>query len=1104
MSQIANPGLLNLHALHVDDSESHPRRGVHVRLAHHPLLGMPTMPFVLERFGVTRDRFERLSFRTDAVWHDAAGRPLTPPFSMARGDEVTVTLPTGIGITALWAEIIADPGTPPTPDRPVRDPIFRAPVLRNRVPLRPAPVVRPTATATFAPATAMQVEAFLRSASGPATSLGTRTAPPFAFSGPGIVRLVIRGNGAVVGIRWLEAEAVLKSDWQVIDVLNLPHPGGRRYIELSDWEKLCRARIEAQVPRRRPMQDLASALPRFSAPAFSTPEETRRVRTLFAGIDQPLDRLLTDPVPQHQQVTRHGLTRADGVTNVLPDGSAEASVPTLGLVLQGQIDPGLGSWMGYKTLDLPREDLAYRLSFYRLTGFFRNPTNDVLAEGGLLFTLLMAAARTTLGLKSQDALFRIFISLAGNWLGQNNISARPDALAPFTGFDMGALAVADHEAPLAPLAPPRLGTPRHVAWLPAPTAAPVRATETTVDGVPAAGAAAVQMRQPEHGGPWRTLNTERDIGAGRWRTLMLPSAPSDDPNFASEGPPTQTLIADSRTGPDGFTIHAAGMDRFGRYSDFAQATGAPGPRPKPPRPVLLGSYAQPDVATLSHVGRITATVPLPDDTALAPGSFPLAHAELTVRVDGAAFGPVRVLPVSGAIEIHPNASIPGQPIPAGENQPGLRIGFDGPAIPATQSRALEMTAVWVDAAGQRSIDSEPVNLTMTDPYPPAQIAIADVLDYAARPDATGTAWVERDIPGSASQRYAVYYADENRMRDHLRRSSAPADATLLAALEAEPDPAARATLLRGAQARFPGTLFERLEGAVETVPTLRFRHGLPGTLRVLSAYKIAAESAANAAGPDLTALDTVFYGVPNSDPPARPVVTVRLVPPLDGEPPVVVMVTVTLRAGLTTGAVARIRRTRSGVVDPLRNPVVAIVPMTTVNPETGLQTATYRDTGSALVATSARLAAFVDYAWIAEVQGAPEPGSVSSASGAVPGLWSEPSAPATLTLVPDAPPVAPTLVAGTSAPAPGGRRDIRIDFSYPTDLTPGSPGPWRIRVERARPDEGLALLSEEPAPSGTAFAIASAATEILPVGTRYRVRLIDPVGRESPAIEHIV
>lgn len=99
------------------------------------------------------------------------------------------------------------------------------------------------------------------------------------------------------------------------------------------------------------------------------------------------------------------------------------------------------------------------------------------------------------------------------------------------------------------------------------------------------------MRQPPGSGPWRRLNKERDIGEGPWRTLMLASAPSAEPNFPAAGPPPQTLIANNRTGPEGFSIHAAAMDRFGRFSDFAVGTGAPGPRPKPPRPILIGSYA---------------------------------------------------------------------------------------------------------------------------------------------------------------------------------------------------------------------------------------------------------------------------------------------------------------------------------------------------------------------------------------------------------------------------------------------------------------------------------------------------------------------------------
>ena len=363
--------------------------------------------------------------------------------------------------------------------------------------------------------------------------------------------------------------------------------------------------------------------------------------------------------------------------------------------------------------------------------------------------------------------------------------------------------------------------------------------------------------------------------------------------------------------------------------------------------------------------------------------------------------------------------------------------------------------------------------------------------------------MERDIPGTSSGvKYAVYYADENRLRDHLRQSESDDDAALLAQLEAESDPAARATALRLVQTRFPGHLYERLEGAVETSPNLRFRHALPGSLRVLSAYKVAVESEANAAGPDLSQLDTIYYGVPNSDPPARPSVTVKLVEPDvgEGEPPLVAEVTVTLRAGVVAASVARLRRTRSGVIDPIRNPVIGTEAFGPVDPVTGLQTAVFRDIGSAEIATAARFLSFIKYAWIAEAQGAEEPGSMSSASGRVPGLWSEASAPASLTLIPDTGPVAPILNGSSSLPAAGGLTAIELTFDYPQDLTPGNPGPWHIRVERAVPDAGLRLLSEEPATGGTTFSVNDA--DVVPSGTRFRVRVIDPVGRESPAVEH--
>lgn len=1138
MNNFANPGLLNLQALYVDPSDSHAKPGAHVRVAHHPVLALPLMPFVLEKAVVNVKIFERLLFREDAVWH-MNEQQVFPPFSMSDGDEVTVTMPTGAGSMAIWAQVLADPGSNPVPgvvpvipDRlptqppirphePIRRPLdsirnrdLRTPILPDRADLLNADLLTPSSDFV----SAMQVEGFLRSADSGIRSLGTRSELPFAFSGPGLAKFLIRGRGTVVGIRWLEGDQAQKGlEWQVHDILNLPHQGGMRYLGLTNWQNLCAARVDAQSPKRRPMQDVTGAVSRTAAPGHVPAAEFDRVNTLFKSLEEPLEALINNPTPQHQHVTRHALTRQSG-DNVLPDNSASATIPTLGLVAQGQVDPGMASWMGYKSFDRSHvDDSEHRMTFFRVRGYFRDPSNEFLeSERYHIARLLVLEARQSFGLNKLGQLLDDFQAVSSSWLRRRQVELVPD-MAQVQGTLMGAMAVADYHAPLDAMLPPILDKPRHVSWLPTPINIPKRATETEVRGLRVGGALAVQMRQPQNVGPWRRLNRTLDHGEGAWRTLMLPGmvTRSDNaPPLPAGVAAPDTVIADTQTGPDALSLHVAQMDRFGRYSNWTTVLGDAGVRPKPPRPVIIGSYQQPSISSGLHAGDINITVPMPEDDALAPGSHPLLRADITVEVDGSVFGPLLSLPVSTAVSIHPNNDIPDPnaspgpdgiqpslPIPADQDRRGVRISIKGPVIPATQSRSLRIVARWRDTALQSSVLSEPFTLTMTDPYPPAQIAIPDVLDYATRPDATGIAWVEHDIPGaSVGVNYAVYYADENRLRDHLRRSGDAADQTLLTQLEAESNPAARATELRLAQTRFPGHLYERLEGAVETSPNLRFRHALPGSLRVLSAYKVAVESEANAAGPDLRQLDTIFYGIPNSDPPARPSVSVKLVPPVADEPGLVAEVTVTLRAGVKPAAQARLKRTRSGVVDPIHNPVIGTEAFGPIDPDTGLQTATFRDIGSAEIAPSARFLSFIKYAWIVEAQGLEEPGSTSSASGSVPGLWSEASAPATLTLIPDTGPAAPIFNSSTSLPVSGGLTDIELTFDYPQDLTPGSPGPWHIRVERAVPDAGLILLSEEPATGGSTFSVND--SDIVPSGTRFRVQVIDPVGRESPAVEH--
>jgi hypothetical protein len=1100
----SNPALINLHALYVDSTDSHAQKGAHVRVANHPILGLPRLPFVLERADVPNQVISRLHLREDAVFL-LNGSVVPPPFSINDGDEVVVRLPSGTANYPIWAELIADPGSRPTDPiferpTPTLDPRFRIPsVVADRLPRRRLPL--PAASN----ASAMTVDAYLPSAIGISAYLGQRNNAPFAFAGPGLRELHARGRGTIVGVRWINGMDAQKIQFRVVDVLNLPHQGGARYLSLSNWESLCNQRRNNQSPHRRPLQDTSGAPAPGAAPGFSVAEENDRVGSFFASIKGPLNELINLPTAQIAQMTTRDMTDAAG-NSISADGNASLRLPTLSLVMQSLSDPGMASYMGYKTLDLaPRDFDPDGLVFYRLTGIFARPTAyPTIPEDGELSPMDIAVLTLRNVIEQMpsvtlDQLMADYDQLVKGFLAERGISYEPGALNDRSYIRTCALGVADGRAPLLPVRKPLLDEPQHRDWLPAPINAPIRNTETGVNNLIAGATMAAGRRQPPAGGAWTSLNAQVDENQP-WKALIAPGRPEPD-RFADDpgADPPQSFIADASTGAGEFTHHVAQQDRFGRYSNWGARQGVAGPRPKPPRPVVLATYAQPALDSGSHSGEITATVPLPDEDALAPGAFPLLRAELTATLDGQ---PVPFLTlnsaVSGAIALpHP----PGTPAGTPANI-GLRETFAGPALANGSSHKMRITAVWVDAVGQPSEVSEPAILTLLDPYPPPQVAIPDTLLYSARPDATGIAWVERSWPLAGNAAYAVYYADENRLRSHLRDSEVATDTTLLANLEAEDDPAARATLLRANQSRFPATLFERLKEAIDIDGgQATFRHALSGSLRVLSGYKIVAENPDNAVRPDLSTVDTVFYGVPNSDPPQRPTITAKRVLPEPGEPDLVVEVTVTLRTGVTEARLARIRRTRSAVVDALRNPVIGTALFGPVDPDTGLQTATFRDVGSALIAPAARFAAFVNYSWIAEAQGAPEPGSTATPR-TVEGRWSPVSAPVTLGLIPDAAPDAPTLISQTSDSVVGGVRNIRLNFDGPADLSPTSMGAWSVTRLTLIPDAAVEA-SELPASPSASWSIPGDddSARVLPTGTRIVVFVTDPLGRQGARTE---
>ena len=136
------------------------------------------------------------------------------------------------------------------------------------------------------------------------------------------------------------------------------------------------------------------------------------------------------------------------------------------------------------------------------------------------------------------------------------------------------------------------------------------------------------------------------------------------------------------------------------------------------------------------------------------------------------------------------------------------------------------------------------------------------------------AWVEhRWTPQAGQSTFGIYYSDENRFRSHLEALGRD---DLLAAIDGAEHAAARATVYRTNASLFTDHLFERLRDVDVTFNSgeVGFRHAVSGSLRVLNFYKVAAE-AETGAKPDLADLEMLVFGVPNADPPARPIVEVR-------------------------------------------------------------------------------------------------------------------------------------------------------------------------------------------------------------------------------------
>ena len=1088
---VVSPTLFHAQALPADPADTHLQPGIHLRVSAHPLLGLPVAPFVVYRAITERNRDAKL--RADAVFVDSTGAVLTPPFTLAPGNPVTAYLALHPGDVCLWAQLIGDPTSGPAanPKGPAEPPIHRPPIVLPRGPGRvPArldgsPLV--THLVTGAKVTSgMVVSAAVGTAQGPAV-IGTRTQPPYSFTGPGIVQLLIEGSGVVTGVAWLEQADVPNLNWVPWAVLNLPHEGGPRYLSIDGALVRALGRVIGQAPRRAPLQETVGTVPPAAAPVENAAYEAKRVESLAKPIAPSLDRLITDLTAPALE-----LTESDTIVDQDRIARGTSTQRCIDRVLGGQLDPGTAALLGYKGLDGELKDPAPLLVFYWVSGFFRDfPPSTVQPPeppGDVAFDAQVALLSGDSRVGDAKALQVAFESLVKSLNVQVNQATVGSLEQVGDYIGLGALAVADRSAPPDPMQPPSIDGTTHVGWLPVVPPAARREVEVQLSGVATAGMLAAEKQTPDGGATREQLNPANDDG---WHLPLVLGMDNDDPTLGPVSAPGTGFVRDRQGAPDSIRYAVAQQDPFGRWSEWASAANLPGPRPAPPRPVLRGTYALPaDPATSG--GTVRVQVDVPALATLAPGSFPIDELEVTAHDETTLASSAYVRSV-------------GDPLaPAAV----VDFTFTGPLLAPTERRTLTLTAVWRDTAGAASVASEPVSLRLNDPRPPAQLTVPDTLQYSGRPDVLGLSMVEYGwTPVAGQARFGVYYTDENRLTAFLGGAAAgSAGATVRDALLATTDPAERATLFRANASLFPGHLFERLKGVVYDAGggIQAMRHAVSGSLRVLNLYRVSAESETNARV-DITTLPLLVFAVPNADPPARPVIAVVPDGMADNGATYSVTVSITLTAGVTAAAAWRVRRSSLGATDILRMPVVGTGSMGPVGDD-GKQHGTCHDAGPVLISTSATLRPWVTYTWVAETQGDFAPGSVA-AGRPVPGAWSGPSDPVSVMLVPPRSPEPVETPAASGTPVGGGEHTgVTVSFTHPRVLSGGMAGTYRVRVARRAPGGSLVLLAEVALDGGSGpYSVsgmrAGDASDQVASGTVYRLVLIDPLGRESTAAE---
>lgn len=1008
--------------------DPHLPSGVHLRILPSELVGLPVAPFLVYRADLGPSA-KGGKPRTDVTWIDSRGVHRTPPFSVTPDNPVTGWLPPPSSGVCCWILVRAT------------QPAGTAAAATHL----PTPLV--AATAAAAPAPGLTVAAVVATPRGPAT-VARRTAAPYALAASRIERVVVSGRGRVAGALWVDATRLkLAKLWRL---LALPREAALRYSGISNAKAEADARVKRGAPLRLGLHDVPTAAAPAAAPAATPADELARVTALEPDVAAHLDRLLDDasaPPWALQDVQ----TLLDSTGKTL--GTTGTSC--LGAVLHAALDPGIGRWLGLVDRDeAPPSTAAGHVIAYLIRGVWHVDRKRI---GTLLGTIPQGAligGAAQLPDRVRDL----------NW--SRDVLARLEG--PF--MDLWTVACATIRVPPARPAPPVLGPPVSGPWLPATPPQATRELVIPAGGLEPGGVVALARKRA---GAITGLNPR---SGGRARPIV-PAVP-DGATSAGSGE-----FADRGAPPAGVAYRAAQTDWFGRWSGWGERAAPDAQRPAPPRPIVHASYTPPTFATPVPGGQLAGTlrvrIPVPPLDGLPPAARLLADAELRVTVPGGAT-------TTRTLTVTTPGSPPGQ----------LTDSFAGPGVDRAGERTVTLIARWRDSAGVFSLDSEPVQLVLHDPRPPQPVTLPNTLAYAARPDATGWARVELVWTATPPQRrFRVFYADETgvvRRLESIVANNQPGKAraqTIVAALAAAATLPDRAAVFAANADFLTREMFDQLTATPVEPPAdstqIRFQHAVSGSLRPVSFYRVVAVSASNVEAP-FEASALVPYAVPNSGAPPQPFLAVR--PDVDPARaiPYQAQLEVVVARGAVAAAAYRLRRS-SATTQPLSMPVARTG--TVAEPSgSDRQKLTLTDDGSLADDAAARLRPWIQYSWVVEVRGGPEPG------GGPVGDWSAASAPVALTLLPSAPPAAATGL--TAARAGGG---VNVDWTHPETLAGGTVGSYHIDVYRRQPGEEerfRASVGTEARNAAGRFRYHDPDT--VPAGTTYRVVVTDPIGSTSP------